>query len=327
MREIKIGANDAGQRVDRFLKKYFEKANLSFIYKNLRKKNITVNGKKIKPEDELQENDIIKMFLSEETIEKFKREPVNLKSSKFPKVIYEDDNIIIIEKKAGILSHNASKNYEPNCVDSIIDYLIAKQEYNPRLENSFRPAIVNRLDRNTSGLLIGAKNAKALRELNTAIKENFIHKYYITLCRGEVKNGFRDISYLVKDEKNNKVTVKSKWKKGAKESITEFDVIAKNKDYSLLKVNLITGRTHQIRTTLNSNHHEIVGDRKYGKESVNEYFIKKYKYNSQFLHNYKVEFKSLQQDLSYLNGKVFYSSLPELEESIIKDIFGDIILK
>ena len=327
MREIKVSANDAGQRVDRFLKKYFEKANLSFIYKNLRKKNITVNGKKVKPEDELQENDIIKMFLSEETIEKFKREPVNLKSGKFPKIIYEDENILLAEKKSGILSHNASREFEPNVVDSIIDYLIAKGEFSPRLENSFRPAIVNRLDRNTSGILIAAKNAKSLRELNEAVKNNDIEKYYITLCRGEIKKDFRDVSYLVKDESRNKVEVMDRDCKGAKESVTEFSVIASDSEYTLLRVNLITGRTHQIRTTLNSRHHEVVGDRKYGNKKVNEYFIKKYHYDSQFLHNYKVKFKSLKGELSYLNGKEFICKLPLKEREIIEDIFGDVKLK
>lgn len=327
MREIFVGPNDSGQRVDRFLKKYFEKANLSFIYKNLRKKNIVVNGKKVKPEDELKEGDLIKLFLSEETIEKFKREPVNLKSKKFPKVIYEDDNVILIEKKAGTLSHNASSEFEMNSVDSMIDYLIAKGDFNPRLENSFRPAVVNRLDRNTSGILIGAKNAKSLRLLNAAIKENEIEKYYITLVKGNVKKSFKDVSYLLKDEDKNKVYVKNKNVEGAKESITEFKKLLNSEYYSLLEVNLITGRTHQIRTTLNNLGYPVVGDRKYGNKRTNDYFVKNYEYDSQFLHNYKVVFKNLSDDLSYLNGKKFYSDLPSKERDILKDIFGDVKLE
>lgn len=327
MREIFVGPNDSGQRVDRFLKKYFEKANLSFIYKNLRKKNIVVNGKKVKPEDELKEGDLIKLFLSEETIEKFKREPVNLKSKKFPKVIYEDDNVILIEKKAGTLSHNASSEFEMNSVDSMIDYLIAKGDFNPRLENSFRPAVVNRLDRNTSGILIGAKNAMALRDLNKSIKENNIEKYYVAMVKGNVKKDFRDISYLSKNEDKNKVYVNKNKVDGSKESITEFKVLKHSEFYSLLSVNLITGRTHQIRTILNSYKFPIVGDRKYGNHRVNDYFENTYSYDSQFLHNYKVRFKDLSENLSYLNGKEFYCNLPTLEKSIVTDIFGDIKLE
>lgn len=327
MREIKINENDGGQRVDRFLKKYFEKANLSFIYKNLRKKNIKVNGKKAKPEDELEAGDIIEMYLSEDTIEKFRPDPINLKSKKFPKVIFEDDNIILVEKRAGMLSHNDSREFEPNVVDSIVDYLIVKGEFSPRLENSFRPAIVNRLDRNTSGIIIGAKNAEALRELNKAIKENKISKFYITLVKGIVKRDFKDVSYLVKDESKNKVYVKNRWEKGAKESVTEFEVMEKSEYYTLLSVNLVTGRTHQIRTTLNSKGFPVVGDRKYGNRRVNDYFIKKYSYDSQFLHNYRVAFEDLKGKLSYLNGKEFYCDLPKEEDEIIRDIFGEISRK
>lgn len=327
MREIFVGPNDAGQRVDRFLKKYFEKANLSFIYKNLRKKNIVVNGKKVKPEDELKEGDSIKLFLSDETINKFKREPVNLRSNKFPNIIFEDDNVILIEKKSGILSHNASKKFEKNAVDSMIDYLIAKGDFNPRVEKSFRPAVCNRLDRNTSGILIGAKNAATLRALNSAIAKNQIEKYYLALVRGNVKKDFIDKSYLLKDEEKNKVYVKDKKVEGSKESETRFRKIANSEFYSLLEVNLITGRTHQIRTILNNYNHQIVGDRKYGNKRTNDYFIKEYSYDSQFLHNYKVSFKGLEKELSYLNNKSFYCELPSKESSIIKDIFGDLNLE
>ena len=176
MRKIIINKNDEGRRLDRFLKIYFEKAPLSFIYKNLRKKNIKVNGKKAKPEDILSDGDEIKLFLAEETIEKFKKDIRKSKNSKLPDILYEDDNIILVKKPINMLTHNDSKGYQDNALDRMVDYLIAKGDYNPRLEKSFRPAFVNRLDRNTSGILIGAKNLKSLQDLNKAIKNREIKK-------------------------------------------------------------------------------------------------------------------------------------------------------
>lgn len=323
MQNIIINKNDAGQRIDRFLKKYFEKANLSFIYKNLRKKNIVVNGKKVVPEFVLSEGDIIEMYLSDDTISKFKVEIKNLKRGKnFPNIVYEDENIILMDKPAGILSHNDSKDFEKNMVDMMIDYLIAKKEYIPRIENSFRPAICNRLDRNTSGIIIGAKNANSLRILNKAIKNHEVDKFYTTLVKGKVNKDFSDISNLIKDEKNNKVRVS---KENGKESITEFYVINSG-EYSLLSVKLITGRTHQIRTVLKAKGYPIVGDIKYGDQNVNKRFNQDYGYKSQFLHNNKIVFKEIGDGLSYLKGRSFEVKLPEKESKIINDIFGDIVL-
>ncbi|WP_455257164.1 RluA family pseudouridine synthase [Peptoniphilus asaccharolyticus] len=320
MQTILINKNDAGQRIDRFLKKYFEKANLSFIYKNLRKKNIVVNKKKVVPEFILSEGDKIDLFLSDDTIKKFQTGEKELRRGKnYPIVIYEDENIILMNKPAGILSHNDSKVFEKNMVDMMVDYLIAGGEYVPRVENSFRPAICNRLDRNTSGIIIGAKNANSLRIINDAIKKHNVDKFYTTLVYGEVKADFEDVSKLVKDEKNNKVRVS---KTEGKDSITEFSVV-KSEEYSLLSVKLITGRTHQIRTVLKSKGFPIVGDIKYGNERINRKFLEKYGYKSQFLHNNKIVFGNLEGDLSYLKGKIFEVDLPEKESKIVKDIFGD----
>lgn len=320
MQTILINKNDEGQRIDRFLKKYFEKANLSFIYKNLRKKNIVVNGKKVIPEFVLNEGDKIEMYLSDETIKKFQAGEKNLKRGKnYPVVIYEDENIILMNKPSGILSHNDSKEFEKNMVDMMIDYLIAKGDYIPRIENSFRPAICNRLDRNTSGIIIGAKNANSLRILNDSIKNHRVDKFYTTLVLGEVKNDFEDVSKLLKDEKTNKVRVS---KTEGKESITEFKVI-KSAEYSLLSVKLITGRTHQIRTVLKSKGFPIVGDIKYGVERVNRRFMEKYGYKSQFLHNNKIVFKDMPAELNYLSYKEFEVKIPKKEERILKDIFGE----
>lgn len=325
MQEIKINENDRGQRLDRFLKKFLKKASLSFIYKSIRKKNIVVNDKKAKNDQILEDGDSIKIYFSDETIEKFTRDDIKKKSNNFPDIIYEDENIILMDKKAGILSHNDQKDFQKNMLDMMVDYLIAKDEYKPRLEKSFRPAISNRLDRNTSGILIGAKNAKTLRLINEKIKANDLDKYYICLVRGNCPDEFFDKSYLKKTE-NNVVKSTNDYQEDSKESLTSFKKIYGNERYSLLRVELITGRTHQIRTVLKKRSYPIVGDNKYGDRNLNQEFLKEYGYKSQFLHNIAIKFKNFDDEFSYLNNKTFFSKLPKKEEEILKDIFGEDII-
>ena len=323
MRKIIINKNDEGRRLDRFLKIYFEKAPLSFIYKNLRKKNIKVNGKKAKPEDILSDGDEIKLFLAEETIEKFKKDIRKSKNSKLPDILYEDDDIILVKKPINMLTHNDSKGYQDNALDRMVDYLIAKGDYNPRLEKSFRPAFVNRLDRNTSGILIGAKNLKSLQDLNKAIKNREIKKLYVTLVAGEVKKDF-DVDINLKKTGNN-VMKKSSRDEG-KRALTKFRVLKSNKDYSLLSVNLITGRTHQIRASLKEEGLAIVGDRKYGDPRTNKVFRER-GLDSQFLHNYAIVFES--DDFKNLRGKSFVylpdGKMKTIAEDIFKINLGDLL--
>ena len=323
MRKIIINKNDEGRRLDRFLKIYFEKAPLSFIYKNLRKKNIKVNGKKAKPEDILSDGDEIKLFLAEETIEKFKKDIRKSKNSKLPDILYEDDDIILVKKPINMLTHNDSKGYQDNALDRMVDYLIAKGDYNPRLEKSFRPAFVNRLDRNTSGILIGAKNLKSLQDLNKAIKNREIKKLYVTLVAGEVTKDF-DVDINLKKTGNN-VMKKSSRDEG-KRALTKFRVLKSNKDYSLLFVDLITGRTHQIRASLKEEGLAIVGDRKYGDPRTNKAFRER-GLDSQFLHNYAIVFES--DDFKNLKGKSFVylpdGKMKTIAEDIFKINLGDLL--
>lgn len=313
MREIIVNENDEGRRLDRFLKIYFEKAPLSFIYKNLRKKNIVVNGKKAKPEDILSKGDTIKLFLAEETINKFKKDIKKSKNSKLPDILYEDENIILVKKPINMLTHNDSGKYQDNALDRMVDYLIAKGEYSPRLEKSFRPAFVNRLDRNTSGILIGAKNLKSLQILNDAIKSRRIKKYYVTIVCGDVKKDF-DVDINLVKTKNNIMKKSSEGKK----SITKFYVLKNKNGYSLLSVNLITGRTHQIRASLKENDLFIIGDRKYGEEKVNKIFRAK-GLDSQFLHNYSLVFEC--DEFENLKGKKFVYLPGEKMTNIAEEIF------
>lgn len=321
MREIIVNKNDEGRRLDRFLKIYFEKAPLSFIYKNLRKKNIVLNGKKAKPEDIINEGDIIKLFLSEDTINKFKKKIKKSKHSKFPDILYEDEDIILVKKPVNMLTHNDSDIYKDNALDRMVDYLIYKKEYSPRLEKSFRPAFVNRLDRNTSGILIGAKNLKTLQNLNEAIKNREIKKYYLTIVSGNVKDDF-SVDINLKKDKNN--VVKKTTKNEGKKSLTEFHLLKNIKGYSLLSVNLITGRTHQIRASLKEKNLFIIGDRKYGDERINKKF-RKLGLDSQYLHNYKIVFET--EKFPNLKGREFIylpnKKMMDIAENIFEIDLGE----
>lgn len=321
MKELIIEKNDSEQRLDRFLKKYLLDASTGFIYKMIRKKNIKVNDKKATPEMIVVEGDVVQLFLSDETIEKFKGKREIRTSKLRPRILYEDENIILINKDAGVLSHGTGVEFEENIVDSMIVYLIEKGEFVPRIEKTFSPSICNRLDRNTSGIIIGAKNHDALKAMNKAIKEGFVNKYYKTIVKGKIKEDFQDTAYLTKDEENNKVHIWEDEEEGGKEITTKFKVLSNKGDFTLLEVQLITGRTHQIRSHLRSLGYYVIGDRKYGDRQVNDSFNKEFGLENQWLHGYRVVFNGLEAPLEYLNLKEFIAPPNKLMENIEKNIF------
>ncbi|MDO5707488.1 MAG: RluA family pseudouridine synthase, partial [Andreesenia angusta] len=242
MQEIKIGSNEMGQRADRFLKKYLAKASSGFIYKMIRKKNIKLNNKRMKPEEILKNGDIIQLYLSDKTIAKFIEDEEIIEKTNDLNIVYEDDNILIINKDIGVLSHSTKGNYsEKDIVSNMISYLYKKGEYNPRIEKTFSPAICNRLDRNTSGLLIAAKNYNSLKKINYAIKNREIEKYYKTIVLGSVDKDISLRGYLLKDENRNKAFITEQKVEDSKEIITDIKVLRKNQKYSLIEINLITG--------------------------------------------------------------------------------------
>lgn len=322
MRELIVDKNENEQRIDRFLRKYLEEASRGFVYKMLRKKNITLNGKRAKPEDMIYEGDKIQLYLADETIDKFRRKIDIIKSDLIPDIVYEDENIILINKKTNLLSHGSGGDYEENIVDSMISYLIQKGDYVPRIERTFSPSICNRLDRNTSGIIVGAKNYEALKEINRAFKESQIRRFYKTIVRGNVEKDIIANAYLSKDEDRNLATIYEKADEGLKEIETHINVLANKNGYSLLEVELKTGRTHQIRAHLESLNYPIIGDRKYGNRDINNIFKEKYKLKDQWLHGYKIEFQGLEGDLEYLNGKIFTSEADENYRQIEIDLFG-----
>lgn len=318
MRDIEVGVNDSGQRIDRFLKKYLRNANSSLIQKFLRTKKVKVNRKKVDSNYVLNEKDIINIFIYEEELKKltFSKE-FGFRFSKKLDIVYEDDNIIVMNKPKDLLSHASSKeDYGNNLVDFMIGYLIESGSYVPRNEKTFVPAIINRLDRNTSGLVIGAKNSNALRELNS-LKENCVQKYYKTIVSGVVKENFVIKDRIFKDEKTNKSFISD----NGKESVTEVFVINKSEKFTLLEIKLVTGRTHQIRTHLSSKGFFIIGDIKYGDKNVNKVFREKFNLKNQFLHAEKIAFRDIRGDLSYLNDKVLVAPMGDEYVNIIENIF------
>ena len=322
MKEILIHKNENEQRLDRFLQKYLEKAPRSFIFKMIRKKNIKVNDKKADPETIIYEGDRVQLYLSDETIDKFMVEKKPIRSKLIPNIVYEDDNILLINKAVGILSHGAGGPFEENTVDSMISYLIEKGDYVPRIEKTFTPSICNRLDRNTSGIIIGAKNYDSLKEINEAIKSTHIRKYYKTIVRGRVEKEMKAEAYLSKDEDRNIVEISdSDDMDDSKKIITNIKPLKYSNGYTLLEIELITGRTHQIRGHLSSLGFPVIGDRKYGNRSVNGEFREEYGLDNQWLHGYKVEFQGLKDDLEYLNGKSFESKPNKEYLAIETDLF------
>ena len=305
MRELKIGKNDAGQRLDKFITKTLDLPT-SLLYKSIRTKKIKVNRKRAENNTVLAEGDTIQCFLAEEFFEKTVSEVSFENITPHLDVIYEDENIMLLNKRPGVSVHEDDKGSTNTLITHIQAYLYQKGEYDPREEQSFAPALCNRIDRNTGGIVIAAKNAEALRVMNEKIKEREIDKFYLAAVHGTPKPEAATIKgYLLKDEKNNTVKVFDKNPpRGAKEIITKYKIIAKSRDTSLIEVELLTGRTHQIRAHMAHIGHPLVGDGKYGINRDDR--AKGYKY--QALYSYRLVFSfddKVSTSLDYLKGKEF----------------------
>lgn len=297
MKSITISSNDAGQRVDRLILKTFDSLPKSLMFKEIRKKNIKVNKKRCTPEQVLREGDILELYLKDEVLHIKEKHYDFLKASTELDIIYEDENIILLNKKVGILCHPDGKDYIDNLVARLKRYLFEKGEWNPN-SSAFTPSLANRIDRNTGGIVIGAKNAQALKIINDKIKSREIEKYYLTVVHGKMPKKSEVLTaYLTKNEKKNMVTVTDNQINGSKQIITQYTVLDYKEDASLLEVKLLTGRTHQIRAHLAHIGHPLYGDGKYG--------IDKGRYR-QALYSYKLKFSFKDENaLSYLNGKIF----------------------
>ncbi len=306
MRTITINKNDAGQRLDKFVLKRFKTMPKSLMHKYIRTKYIKLNGKKTTPEVFLNEGDVLTLYIKDEFFEETKKEYEFMKASKNLDIVYEDENLILLNKKPGIIVHQ-DKNYDADCmVNRTKRYLYEKGEYDPEADKTFSPALVNRIDRNTGGIIIAAKNAMALRVLNEKVRTREIRKFYLCVVKGCPKKKNDTLKdYLTKNESKNTVRVSKNETKNSKEIITKYTVLSydKERDLSLVEVELLTGRTHQIRAHMAHIGHPLLGDEKYGDKGLN----RRYHQNHQLLCSYKLgfDFKACECELEYLNGKAF----------------------
>ena len=358
MREIMIGANDAGRRLDRFLRKYLKEASLGEIYKLIRK-DVKVDGRRRDQSYMLAEGEVLTLYLSDEAFDRLTgadnsassgatgRSAGDLAGGGYGRtyrktnrakrqfgIIYEDDKILIADKPYGLLTHGDSHEKKNHLANQVKDYLIERGDYDPRAERVFAPAPANRIDRNTTGIVLFGKTASALKDLNTMIREDMIDKYYLTIVAGRIDKKLTLTGSLIKDEKSNKVTISTEGvctaavgtDAAGREIITVvkpleqyiIEMSGRTVPATLAEVKLVTGRPHQIRAHLASIGHPVIGDSKYaagsgnsgGAPLLNEYAKRNFGLTTQLLHAQRLEFRETTEGLAYLSGKSFEAPLP-----------------
>lgn len=324
MLKVDITKYDCNQRVDKYLRKYLNNASLSYIYKLFRKKDIKINGKWVLQSYILKENDILTAYIKEEDLLLFSNEKDVIKKELPYEIIYEDENVLFVNKPRGVLVHGSEDEKRKTLSNDVLNYLYFKEEYNPK-DKGFTPSPAHRLDRNTSGIVMFGKNLESLQVLEKLLKDKTsIVKEYCALSFGVLKENKKIQLPLLKNERNGTVTVGS-LKDGAKEAITLIEPIFYNEKYSLIKAILITGRTHQIRVHLSESGYPIVGDAKYGNFSENKEIKKKYNFDHQFLHAKNISFLKIDGKLNYLSNKTFIAKFTKEEQQLLTNL--SIIIK
>lgn len=325
MKLITVHKQEEGQRLVKLLGAYLKEAPNSFFYKMLRKKNITLNGKKADGTEKLKCGDEIRLFLSDETYEKFagKVQP----KEKFPmaklNIVYEDSNVIFINKPAGMLSQKSVPS-DVSLNEYLLGYLEKSGQWKQEESKAFRPSVCNRLDRNTSGMVICGKSMAGLQQMAALLKDRSLHKYYLCLVKGVMTEGQHLEGYLLKDENSNQVKIFQKETEGAAHIITEYEPLYTEGETTLLKVTLVTGKSHQIRAHLSSIGHPIIGDPKYGERKVNAFFRETHGIKNQMLHAWKLTFPELAEPLDNLPEKSFEAEPAGLMKQYLMKAKGDL---
>lgn len=304
MKKFIIEKNDAGKRLDKFVLKAAEGLNLSLMYKYIRKKAIKVNGKRGEISYKLVEGDVVEMYINDEFFKEKSADFLDIAYDPKLDIVYEDNNLMLVDKKPGVLVHEDDTEKRDTLINQVLLYLYKKGEYDPKKETSFVPSLCNRLDKNTGGIVIVAKTAESQRLLYDIVKYRQLKKLYLALVHGELPRKEDTVfGYLKKDSKTNTVEVRDTEFKDSKQIITKYRVLDTNGRFSLVEVDLITGRTHQIRAHLAHIGNAIVGDGKYGRMSDN----KGLSFKHQALYSYSLEFciSDEKSPLYYLNGNKF----------------------
>ena len=320
MKELTIGRNDAGQRLDRFLAKAVPLMPASLAQKYIRIKRIKLNGKRAERDSRLNEGDVLQLYINDEFFDKPSQDNAYLTVAT-PKlsIVYEDEHVLLVDKRPGIAVHpHDGAEYGRTLIDHILSYLYQKKDWLPRAENAFTPALCNRIDRNTGGIVIAAKTAEALRVLNQKIKDREMDKRYFAIVEGTPKPREGSLKgYLFKDAKKNRVFVTDTPQPGAKTCQTNYKVLASGNGLSLVECQLITGRTHQIRAQFAHAGHPLLGDGKYGK------LDKRFERNIQALYSYKLTFTFTTdaEGLAYLNGKTFQVETVDFVKEYFPDFY------
>ncbi len=297
MREFIIASNESGQRLDKYLKKLLPNASSGFLYKMLRKKNITLNGKKAEGREGLSTGDCVRVFFSDDTFDKFSAdagrlqeeyEQLKLLPMKGLVVLYEDEDILVLNKPANMLSQKAGET-DISANERMLGYLIRSGALSEEAFQTFRPSVCNRLDRNTTGILLAGKSLRGLQDLSEQLRSRQVKKFYRALVVGRVEQPAHLKGYLYKDEQKNQVQLVSRLKEGAHPIETIYRPLQITDQYTLLELELVTGRSHQLRAHLASVGHPIIGDQKYGNPGINEEYRRRYRVSHQLLHAYRVE--------------------------------------
>lgn len=308
MKQVTVGKNDAGQRLDKFLSKTFRQLPSSLMYRAIRKKDIKLNGKRCEISSRLTEGDVVTLYLPDDALVVTAPVYEFLTASRKLDIVYEDENLLLLNKPVGLLVHPDDREFGDTLIFRVQRYLYEKGEYRPDEENSFTPALVNRIDRNTEGIVIAAKNAAALRILNDRLKSREMQKYYLCLVHGTMPKPQDTLTgYLEKNSEQNRVYISDRREGDSSRTIaTAYKVLEAHDGLSLLEIHLLTGRTHQIRAHLASVGHPLLGDGKYGTNAIN----KGTGFTHQALCSYRLvfDFQTPAEELEYLRGREF--SLP-----------------